>query len=134
MKKPGKPYAESRLARYVEKRVLEMRPRKSQLLIAEETGFPQPNMLAMIKAGTTKLPLDRVPALAKALECDPRLLFTMALEQLGGTTELAVREIFGTIVSRNEVAWLEAIREASGHSDPSLTSKARVVIRGIFNK
>ena len=61
----------------------------------------------------------------------------VAVGALAGLRTLArsrTVQLFGTIVSRNEVAWLEAIREASGHSDPSLTSKARVAIRGIFNK
>lgn len=77
-------------------------------------------MLAMIKNGSTKLPLDRVPSVAKAQKCDPKLLFKPALEQLGGaTTAVATEAIFGTIVTRNEVVWLEEIRDASGHSDPT---------------
>lgn len=41
-------------------------------------------------------------------------------------------EIFGTAVTKNEVVWLEEIRGASGNSDPSLTSRSRSAIRGIF--
>jgi hypothetical protein len=104
----GKPYAGTRLAKYLEKRILELRPKKAQIAIASEAGFVNPNMLAMIKAGTAKLPLDRVSALATALDCDPVMLFMLAIEQLGGdTTELAVMQIFGTLVTENEVAWLE---------------------------
>jgi hypothetical protein len=89
----------------------------------------------MIKAGTAKLPLDRVSALAAALDCDPVMLFQLALEQLGGdTTELAVRQIFGTLVTQNEVACLEELRRATDHTNPSLTVKARSAIRGIFGK
>ncbi|WP_404926170.1 XRE family transcriptional regulator [Mesorhizobium sp. ORM16] len=131
----GKPYAGTRLAKYLEKRILELRPKKTQIAIAGEAGFVNPNMLAMIKAGTAKLPLDRVSSLATALECDPVMLFQLAIEQLGGaTTELAVRQIFGTLVTENEVAWLEEVRRASDHTNPSLTSKARSTIRGIFGK
>ncbi|MBZ9916589.1 MULTISPECIES: helix-turn-helix domain-containing protein [unclassified Mesorhizobium] len=133
--RPGKPYAGTRLVKYLEKRILELRPKKTQIAIAGEAGFVNANMLAMIKSGTAKLPLDRVAALAKALECDPVMLFMLAIEQLGGdTTDLAVRQIFGTLVSENEVAWLEEIRRASDQSNPSLTSKARSTIRGIFGK
>jgi hypothetical protein len=89
----------------------------------------------MIKSGTSKLPLDRVPALARALGCDPKRLFIMAVEQLGGdTTDLAIRQIFGTLVTENEVSWLEEIRNASDHSDPSLTSRARAALRAIFGR
>ena len=131
----GKPYAGTRLAKYLDKRILELRPKKTQIAIASEAGFVNPNMLAMIKAGTAKLPLDRVSALATSLECDPVMLFQLAIEQLGGdTTELAVRQIFGTRATEIEVALLEEIRRASDHSNPNLTSKARSAIRGIFGK
>lgn len=130
-----RPFSHTRLTRFLEKRILELRPRKSQIEIAAEAGFVQTNMLAMIKNGSTKLPLDRVPGLAKALECDPRHLFLLAFEQLGNdTTAQAIEEIFGTIVTKNEVAWLEEIRAASDNSDPSLTMRARSAIRGTFGK
>jgi hypothetical protein len=131
----SRPYAGTRLAKLIETRVLELRPRKSQIEIATEAGYVNPNMLAMIKNGSTKLPLDRVPSVAKALECDPRLLFKLALEQPGGaTTAVAIEAIFGTIVTRNEVAWLEEIRDASGHSDPNLTVRSRIALRAVFGK
>lgn len=134
-KTAARQYAGTRLVRFLEKRILELRPRKTQSQIASEAGFSQPNMLAMIKTGANKLPLDRVPGLAKAIESDPALLFMMAVEQLGGdTTEIAIRKIFGTLVTENEVAWLEEIRDASNHADPNLTTKARSAIRGIFGK
>jgi hypothetical protein len=131
----GRPHANSRLAAFIARRVLELRPKKSQMEIAAEAGFVNPNMMSLIKSGRSKLPLDRVPALARALEVDPRLLFLMTLEQAGGETlRLAAEEIFGTVVSRNEVAWLAEIRDASGHTDPALTSRARGAIRAIFGK
>lgn len=131
---PRFPYSESRLAKYVQKRVLEMRPKK-QREIAAEAGFVNANMLSMIKSGATRMPLDRVPALAKALDCDPRLLFQMAIEQAGyETAGAAIEEIFGAVVSRNEVAWLEELRDASAHADPALTTRARSAIRAIFGK
>jgi hypothetical protein len=129
------PYSKTKLTALLEKRILEMRPRKNQVEIATEAGFVNTNMLSMIKAGKSRLPLDRVPALAKALECDASLLFRLAIEQSGSETILrAVEEIFGTVVSRNEVVWLEEIRNASEGSDPTLTSRARAAIRGIFGK
>ena len=131
----SRPYAGTRLAKFIETRILELRPRKSQIEIATEAGFVNPNVLAMIKNGSTKLPLDRVPSVAKALECDPKLLFKLALEQLGGaTTAVAVEAIFGTIVTRNEVVWLEEIRDASGHTDPSLTTRSRTALRAVFGR
>ncbi len=120
---------------FLEKRILELRPGKTQIEIATEAGFINPNMLARLKNGSAKLPLDRATGLARALDCDPRLIFKLALGQLGGdTTGRAIEEIFGTIVTRNEVAWLEEIRSASDHSDPTLTARSRSALRGIFGK
>ncbi len=42
--------------------------------------------------------------------------------------------IFGVVVTKNEVAWIQEIRDASGHTDPSLTSRGRAAIRGVFGK
>lgn len=61
------PHEDSPLAKYLEKRVLELRPHKTQAEIAEQAGFINPNMIAMLKSGATKLPLDRIPSLAAAL-------------------------------------------------------------------
>jgi hypothetical protein len=131
----NKPHADTRLAKFIEKRILELRPRKSQIEIASEAGFVNPNMLAMIKNGASKLPLDRVVGLAKAMDTDPKQLFKLALEQTAGsTTSAAIEEIFGTVVSRNEVKWLEELRAASGNTDPALTARYRTSFRAIFGR
>lgn len=120
-----RPHAETRLAKFINKRVMKLRPGKSQAQIAQEAGFINPTMIAMQKNGATKLPLD----------CDPRMLFNLAPGQSGAeTTARAIEEIFGTIATRNEVVWIQTIRDASGNSDPSLTTRSRSTIRGIFGK
>ena len=47
------------------------------------------------------------------------------------TSAQGVEDIFGTTVTRNEVAWLDALRAASDHSDPTLTSRAKATLRDI---
>ena len=129
------PSAGTCLSAFISKRVLELKPKKNQAEIATQAGFVNANMLSMIKNGKSKLAIDRVPALARALECDPRLLFRLALQQSGNETIRAtIDEIFGTIVTLNEVKWLAEIRTASNHSDPNVTSRARTAIRSIFGK
>jgi len=132
---PKKPYADTRLAKFISKRVMELRPRKSQIEIAYEAGFVSANMLSMLKSGASKLALDRVPSLARALECDPAYLLRLTLEQVAGDTAAqALVEIMGTPVTGNELGWLEEIRKASDHSDPRMTSRSRSAIRAIFGK
>ena len=131
----GYPYETSRLAKLVERRVLELAPKKAQRDIAMEAGFRNPNVLSMIKSGSTKLALDRVPAMAKALEIDPKHLFVLALEQAGfETTRAAIGDIFAAVVTDNEADWIEELREASDGSDPRLNRRARAALRGIFGK
>lgn len=131
----NKPYGGTELAAFLTHRIAELKPKKSQAEIAAEAGYPNANMISMLKDGSTKLAVDRVVDLAKALEADPARLFRMALLQSGHeTTRPVIEEVFGTIVTRNEVVWLDAIREASGHADPTLTARARTGIRGIFGK
>jgi hypothetical protein len=130
-----KPYEDTSLAKYIERRVLELKPRKSQLQIASEAGYPNPNMVTMIKTGASKLALDRVPSMARALDCDPAWLMRLALEQaVGDTAAQALVEIFGTPVTANELGWLQEIRDASDNGDPRITSRSRAAIRAIFGK
>jgi transcriptional regulator with XRE-family HTH domain len=130
-----KPHEDTRLAKFVERRVLELKPKKSQLQIASEAGFPNPNMVTMIKNGSSKLAMDRVPSMARALECDPAYLMRLALEQaVGDTSAQAIVEIFGTPVTANELGWLQEIREASDNSDPRMTSRSKAAIKTIFGR
>lgn len=129
------PNENSRLARFLDRRIAQLSPNKLQRDIAAEAGFVNPNFLSMLKNGDAKLALDRVPGLAKALDVDPVYLLLLALEQSGNkSTHEAFREILGTVVTRNEATWLDEIRDASDHSDPRLTRRAGAAIRGIFGK
>lgn len=128
------PYKDTDLAKFVTLRILELRP-KNQADIAAEAGFPNANFVSMIKSGTSKLALDRVPSFAKALECDPAFLMRLALEQsVGSTAAKALVDILGTPTTANERLWLTEIRSASDNSDPRPTSRARSAIRGVFGK
>lgn len=131
---PGKQYADTRLVKFLSRRILELRPQKTQIEIASAAGFTAVHMLAMIKSGATRLPLDRVSSLAKAIETDPARLLLLAIEQQDRALARVINDVLGTVVSRNEIAWLQEIRDASDHSDPNLTRKARQAIRGIFGK
>lgn len=130
-----KPHEDTKLAKYVERRVLELKSSKSQLQIANEAGFPNPNMITMVKNGTSKLALDRIPSMSRALECDPRFLMRLALDQaVGDTAAAAIIEIFGTPVTANELGWLHALRDASDDSDPRITARSRAAVRAVFGK
>lgn len=129
------PYANTRLARFLDKRIEGLRGTKTQIEIAEQAGYKTPNIITMLKTGATKLPIDRVPAMARALDVDPAYLLRLTLEQaLGETAARAVDEIFGTPVTAHERQWIDEIRAASDNSDPRLTTRSRAALRSIFGR
>jgi len=130
-----KPHADTRLAKFLAQRISDLNGTKTQAEIAAEAGFLNANVLSMIKSGSTKLALDRVPQLAKALDCDPAFLLRLAMEQsLGVTAAKAVGEIFGSPLTANEREWIAEIRDASGDINPRLTARSRTRLREIFGR
>lgn len=121
----------SRLAALVDRRLIEKNA--SQREIAEKVGFKNQNMITMVKTGTAKLALDRVPAMARALDVDPSHLFRLALEQFYDKAGLkALTDILDAPLSRNEQAILNHIREVSDNSDPALTEETQEKLTAIF--
>ncbi|RMC33928.1 XRE family transcriptional regulator [Paracoccus alkanivorans] len=129
------PYEDSAAAAFLSRRILELKPKKTQRQIGQEAGFQNATMLNNLKRGHNKIPIDRVPALAKALEADLKRLMLFALEQsVGQMATNAIAETFGHGVTANESAWIDEIRDASSHSDPRLTTRSRIALRVIFGK
>lgn len=86
---------------------------KSQTEIAQQAGFDKPNVITMIKQGKTKVPLAKIAVLAKALEIDPVYFFRLVVgEYMPDLMEIIQQITGGTIVSKNELEFLEVIRSA----------------------
>ena len=129
------PYQNTATAKLISDRVRDLSHRKTQAEIASEAGFANANMMTFLKNGRNKVPLDRVPSLAKALEVDPAYLMRLALDQaVGATAAKAICEIFGTPATENERGWLNELRDASDNTDPRLTARSRAALRGVFGK
>ena len=129
------PYQNTATARLIADRIRDLAHRKTQAEIASESGFPNANMITFLKTGRNKVPLDRVPSLAKALEVDPAYLMRLALDQaVGATAAKAITDIFGTPATENERSWLNELRDASDNSDPRITARSRTTLRSIFGK
>lgn len=130
-----KPYQNTTTAKLIADRIRDLAYKKTQAEIASEAGFPNANMVSFLKSGKNKVPLDRVPSLAKALEVDPAYLMRLALDQaVGATAAKAITDIFGTPATENERGWLQELRDASDNSDPRITARSRATLRSIFGK
>jgi len=112
----------TRLSSLVFRRLVELNI--SQKEVAEKVGFKNQNMITMIKNGDAKLALDRVPAMAKALDIDPVYLFRLALEQTFDAVSVQqLMDILGSGRSANEEQIIGRIRELAGDDDPALTEE-----------
>jgi transcriptional regulator with XRE-family HTH domain len=91
---------------------------KTQSQIAAECGFDSPNVITMFKKGQTKLPINRVGPLAKALDVDPaHLLRLVLLEYLPDTWETIENTLQTTLLTANELEMVRAFREVTGDRD-----------------
>lgn len=78
----------------------------TQKEVADYVGFKTPNIITMIKQGSTKLAIDKVPKFAKALKIDPARLLKMVYKEYDEAKWEAITEIMGEPVTKTERAVL----------------------------
>ena len=124
----------SELATLVTTRIQDISHKKNQKEIAQEVGFPSSNVISIIKSGATKLSLDRVPKMAKALELDLAVLMLPALRQFF-TPEVisAIRDTFISAETETEREVLSLARNYMRKGD-SLTHETRERLKEVFSQ
>lgn len=86
---------------------------KSQTQIAEEVGFEKPNVITMIKQGKTKVPLNKIGSMAKALEVDPVFFFRMVMnEYMPDLMDMIGAITNQPIITSNEMDFIHVIRSS----------------------
>jgi hypothetical protein len=128
--RPGHPHANSAFARYLNRRIEELRGLKTQREIAAEAGYARPNILSMLKSGETAVALARIPALAKALDADPGHLFRLAMVDQAPELAAVIDEVFGKLMAtKNEAAiFLTKWRAATDDADPAPNAQIDVAV------
>jgi hypothetical protein len=132
--RPGMPYADLPLTRWIADRIDAQAARgKTARQIAVEVGYPdQPNMISMFKRGEAKIPLGKIPLLARSLRIDPGRLFRLAAQIHWPESHQAIIEIFRLIPTENETKIIELIRKISADSDPELSSALEAQLEEAF--
>jgi len=121
------------VADYVAKRINKLAERgKTARQIAEEVGYRSPNMISMLKSGRAKVPFEKIPSLARALDMDPGLLLRLTLSEYSPDLHRTIVEIFGAITTANERDMINSIREGSKYSDPLVTEDQKRQLREFF--
>jgi len=84
---------------------------KTQRQIALEIGYTKANIITMFKQGLTKLPLEKIGPLAKALEIAPdELFYKVMTEYMPETFEALSPILCGQLVSKEELELLDNFR------------------------
>ena len=87
---------------------------KTQVEITEELGLDKPNIVTMFKQGRTKVPINRVPALANALGVDPVYLLSLTMnEYMPDAWQVIQKLLKNALITDNELAIINIIREGS---------------------
>ena len=87
---------------------------KSQTEITAELGLEKPNIITMFKQGKTKLPINRVPAFANALNIDPIYLLSLTMNEYMPDTWLVIQKLLkNALITDYEASILNVIREAT---------------------
>ena len=105
---------------------------KNQRQIAKECGYPNPNIISMFKKGHTKVPVERIPKMAKALGVDPADMLRRAMRETMPAVLQTVEDVMGDLVTVNERNILETIRGASKESDPVLDKDTEKSLKALF--
>jgi transcriptional regulator with XRE-family HTH domain len=122
----------SELATLISTRLQDISNRKSQGEVSDEVGFNSKNVLSIIKRGSTKLSLDRVDAMAKALELDLRTLMLPALRQYFSEDVInALRETFAAEDTKTEREIITIARNYMDTKEP-LSYETREQLKVIF--
>ncbi len=127
--KPGMPFANSAIAKFLDAQIDHLKGVKTQREIAVEIGYDKPNMISMFKRGEAKVPLEKIPLLAKALGVDAGHLFRLALEQYWHGEGKLILDIFGRIATENEeIVLLKKWRVASRDMDPASSARIEAAV------
>lgn len=102
---------------------------KPQVEIANELGYIKPNIITMFKQGKTRVPLDKVGLLAKALEIDPAFFLQKVMGEYMPDTLAALQSVLeGLQLTQNERELITAYRETTKGKDVSAVVCDKAVV------
>lgn len=83
---------------------------KTNVEIAEALGYPRPNVVAMLKTGAMKLPLNKIGPMARILGVDPVALLERHLTETAPEVWDVLQSVLGNrLISDNQMALVEFV-------------------------
>jgi hypothetical protein len=91
---------------------------KTQVQIAEDIGYDNPNMITMFKQGKTRVPLIKVVPLARSLGADPAEFLHEWMDAYMPGILATLEPLIGMPLTANEIAWVQRLRKLFGRVPP----------------
>lgn len=88
---------------------------RSQRDVATDTGYTNPNIMTMFKNGSTKVPVNKIAPLAKALGVDPVHFIRLALSEYVPEMWDAIEDVLGkqNLLAEQDYALVGIVNEAA---------------------
>lgn len=99
--------------------------------VAQELGYRASNMISMWRTGKTRVPLDRVPDVARLMKVDIAVLLPLYFDQYWGDRDDAnglMASVFNRVASVREARLLSTMRTRAKDRDPHYTPEQTLAI------
>ena len=104
----------------------------TQREIADRVGFRHANILSMLKKGETRVPLDRIPALAQTLGMDQAEFLLIAIEEYHSGVYEVLCDVLGLPFSDAEQGLVVLFRMANLRGEIELEGPFKKALEGIL--
>lgn len=89
--------------------------------VAKALGYEQPEIMKLLKQGTVRLPITKVPQLAEVLQIKPSMLMPMVLREISPQLLQVIEDCYDPFkLSDAEVRLIQAIRKSAGGKNSGL--------------
>lgn len=91
-------------------------------------GYPMPNVIAMMKTGSMRLPSNKVPAAAELLQVDPKFLLAKVIAENDPELWDVIASLLGDqLITANEMELIKLVRQVLDGHDVSLAQSPAFV-------
>lgn len=104
----------------------------TQREIADRVGFKHANIISMLKSGETRVPLDRIPALANTLGVDEREFLLLAIAEYHPGVHEVLVDVLGLPLSDAELGILTMFRMASLRDEIEVEGPFKQALEGLL--
>ena len=104
----------------------------TQREIADRVGFKHSNIISMIKSGETRVPLERIPALAQTLGMNEREFLLLAIEEYHPGVHEVLVEVLGLPLSDAELGIVTMFRMASMRGEIEVEGPFKKALEGLL--